>query len=113
MFMDIGGCRLLDGDGDGGGLVADLHVHLGGAGLDAVDGAVPETATAAPSSRQRRTGWRPGCRSRRARRGCLSGWTVCRPRRPYPDADGGVVRDRAVLVHLTRVLVSSMIGEMD
>ena len=37
--MDIGGCRLLDGDGDGGGLVADLHAHLGGAGLDAVDGA--------------------------------------------------------------------------
>ena len=52
--MDIGGCRLLDGDGDGGGLVADLHVHLGGAGLDALSYAIamPETDTAAPSLHQ-------------------------------------------------------------
>ena len=53
--MDIGGCRLLDGDGDGGGLVADLHVHLGGAGLDALSYAIAVeelAATAAPSLHQ-------------------------------------------------------------
>ena len=101
-FMDIGGCRLLDGDGDGGGLVADLHVHLGGAGLDAVDGAGAGDRHGGPVTPPDSVGRGGVLGADHVELGevaFLDGQFAVRDALAG-DADGGVVRDRAVLVHL-------------
>ena len=100
--MDIGGCRLLDGDGDGGGLVADLHVHLGGAGLDAVDGAGAGDRHGGPVTPPDSVGRGGVLGADHVELGevaFLDGQFAVRDALAG-DADGGVVRDRAVLVHL-------------
>ena len=100
--MDIGGCRLLDGDGDGGGLVADLHVHLGGAGLDAVDGAGAgdrHGGPVTPPDSVGRDGVLGADHVELGEVAFLDGQFAVRDALAG-DADGGVVRDRAVLVHL-------------